>query len=627
MNNLKLNNLVKNILPPINDGATQDIVLTIVICCLVSILLFCLFFFILVLLSKKIYSLKNMNYKKKLIANILFGIVFSSISPLMFFLSNIINSQYIIFSQIVIFMLFGLYTSTFFMVGVFPCFLISNVLFILKNGNNYTNIEQIIYIILFFILAANWVFVSRFIFEKKLIYIFSSNCLFFLTTTMISFLIFSKENFVSYFILNSTNCVLFLVLYLISIFIYNLIDKTYKLKTSIKYEMNYFVNNGFSEIAFKEYIKKNNIEAGLMLTFDFMGIEKFLFNEGKGILEDVKKTFIKYIYLCFGNQCLYFKTNKNEYAIFLKIDKFKINLKKSINNNKLVSRSENDFLKRYELLLKKIPSKINYNNKEYNVHISSFCSIYGIHSNSFKKLVYYNELSKQQAISKKNKNIINLFSFENENNKSYDIEKYLLVSKKLQLDKAILKLEEKELINANKNVFKKYLFVNLYWTIHNMYYFDDIYWKINNQIDLSYTLRNFAYRALNLYKTYNLNENINHKQIIIDYSIDYLEKQHDLNSLIKKLSYLQLDFKNIIFNFNFSNHRKEIKENFYKNIQFLSEKKIKICFNHFFDMDYKTILKKYKENIDYIISTRNELNQKKVNKTWLKKNVILLITE
>lgn len=560
-------------LPSIDVNNVQEIIVNGIISLSISLLLFSVFFFILILISKRFLVFKTNILYKKALAYILLGFLSSFTSIFLYIVGRAVYSQYIILSQLFVFFLFGLFTSSFLMVGIFPGFVGINLYYYFVFDQSTTQTYQLIFMMIFFVLISVLVFVSRFIYENKFIYIFLSVVFLFLLMTLLAYLMFDYDIFLSIGILEAINFIIFIALFIVATYILNIIDNTYQLKTSIKYDNNIFVNSGYSEIAFKEFVKKNNVNFGLFLTFDFKNIEMILKEKGNKTLLEIQKNFIKNIYFYFGEECFYFKTKVNEYGLFFKIDKKDITLKKSIYNNKNISRSNDDFLKQYEIVLNRFPKKINIENEEYDISIACYGSIYGIHSNQYNKLESYNQIQKKKNHEIKT-NIISLFDIKN--NLTLNDNEFKKIKNKYLFDKAILNLEKLN-FKYNKHPILKN---NLIWIPYNVLNYEDFLKMDLKEKELNYISRHFAYKFLSLIQQYIQNTNYKNELFWLDYPIDYVcSKEFDIDKFIKVFKLFNIQPKTIILNFDMFNFKKkEFDKISIKNLNDLKNSKFKLSF-------------------------------------------------
>lgn len=603
----------------LNSFSLSEIVISSLIGLLISAFLFSLLFFILISLKWKIYSFKNITLLKKIVINFLFGFFISFISILMYQVSIKLDASYLIFSQIPIFMICSLFFSTFTMLGISPGFLVINCIYIFKIMTSY-DLNYVIFLFIFYALSFIWVFISRFIFETKITYVLITSFFLFALIVLLALIIFDNSLFFNYLVLISLNYVLFFILYLIAFYINNLFLNTYRLKTSIKYDNDVFVNNGYSEIAFKQYIKKHEIETGLFITFDFLNIDKLLYEKGKGVLDETQKMFLKYIMLYFGKNCLYFKTKNNEYGIFFKIPKNKLTLKKSVLNNYSNKRPENDFLKNYELIFNEFPNKINFNNNEYDISISCFCSIYGIHSTNFNKLEEFNEITRNNFKDLSKQNIVKIYDYKK--NINFDLQDFVNKKNELLLDNAEISLVEKKL-NIYKQKKKMIVLTSeLFWTSQNVFNKNDLTFLDVNEKDKIFISRNIAYRSLKLFNNYLTIDKKTSYKLLLSYEFNYLNSE-DFNLFLfnKVFDKFHIKLNQIVLCINLLNVNNNIGyDQFISNILKIKEMNIQIAFENvnlsIKDEDLYQIA-------DYLIF-KNQKEIKKIDLTFINNKTMIL---
>ncbi|MDE6893856.1 MAG: hypothetical protein K2J02_00580, partial [Malacoplasma sp.] len=261
---------LKSVLTPFQSFANinfNSLILITVISIFFSIAMFCFLYFISFTVSRKLLSLKNMNTFKKIIVYQIIGLLISGCSiPAYYYVSNDINSQLYLFSmQVIVFMTIGIFLTHWIMVGITPSFLIANTLYLINDKNTSQNIESIIYMIVFFLLAYLFCFANNFFFlksrnKKSTIFIVLPifSLLFFIIIRLLGSLILKEINEIIFSVFSENiliNWLLFLVLFAIGSFIQKIFDNTKNLQKSILYDNKIFVNNGYSKNAFNDYIR------------------------------------------------------------------------------------------------------------------------------------------------------------------------------------------------------------------------------------------------------------------------------------------------------------------------------------------------------------------------------------
>ena len=300
-----------NIITNVNTNSPSQEFLTILLYALSSVGIFCIIFFIFYNLHKKILIKRNVDTIKKIFIFLTLGIIYSSISPILIVIMKQVNPNYIVLSQIVVLTLFALFTSTICMVGSFVVFLFSNIFL-----PDYGFQPHILFLLIFYVVATIFVGIVRFLFGNKFKYVFILSFLMFGLMCAVALIFYNGDNLISILINIATNYPLFLLIYAIGNYLSNLIDNTYKLRTSIHYDNDYFVNSHYSKIAFDEYIKTNKTDIGVFLTISFINVENLLTTEGRQAVVEAEKTLIRYVLYNFKDTCFYFKTFNNEYGLF-----------------------------------------------------------------------------------------------------------------------------------------------------------------------------------------------------------------------------------------------------------------------------------------------------------------------
>lgn len=539
-----------------------------------SILAFVGFFFILLNIWKFLFSFKNINYFKKIFFTLILGLLFSLIAPMIAQIGLWFDvSSYSMITQVLVITLFSFFVSTFCMIGSFPIFLITNIFIF------HVTIYELLFLILFYGLSVIYVFFNRFLFLQKMKFIMITTILLFIIVFLIYLIFFNTNNIETFSFNIIINFILFLILYAISLYLFNFINSAYKLKTSIFYDSDYFVNSGYSKQGFEEYIKKNNIQTGLLLTFDILNLDNILLKEGKTASDNVEKTFIKYIFHSLGKNCFYFKTNKNKYAVFLNVDKSLINLKCSIENNKLPLRTKNDFLKKYEEILNKFPQVVDFNKNKYSIQIIAFCSIYGIQSNNFYNLIKYNLKTKEQWSINKDVNSIKLYEYKEKEIVNMDKPNYISINNKYNLDNIVLSLVEFEIFDLKKK--KKIICYapKIRWLQENIYSFDMLKNKFyDDELAYSIILRNISYRCLILYNKLKSFEKDSNIRLLLFYPLSKFDDKHfDIITFMQKVNKFDIFAEDVILAFDFEEINK-INNVIKNNIFDLQVNGFNICF-------------------------------------------------
>lgn len=587
MNNIFLNNLILNLdVAKIDFG---DLFLTLLVHTIITILLFGLFCYGIIIVQRFLLSLKNINYVKKVIINLFVGILISLISPILLSIKQYVNNDYVLLSQIIAITILSFFISTFCMVGAFPVFLISTLLMV-KDINGY----YIIVLIIFYAFSVIWVFVNRFLLSQKTRYIMITSFLMFGLLILVSLIFFNGPIFIEYLFNYIGNFVLFYLIYAIGLYINNFINNAYNLKSTIMYDGEYFANSGFSEKAFNSYVAKNNVQTGLMITFDILQIENLLRKEGKEAVNNLETTFIKYIFQIMGKECFYFKTKDNKYSLFKPIDKKLITLNISYQNNKNKVRNQKDFLKYYEEILANFPKVVDFNNKKYNIQLVAFCSIYGVHSNSFNELVKFNNLTKNNWSINKDINLIKLYKYNKSINNFNEYNKYLTINKKYELDKINISLiEDKVLFNTKHKYVDCYL-PKISWVKENIYSFETLLEKYQDNNDLDYILRNICYRSIKLFSKAKNFEGYKNQKLLLLYPYQYLiSNDFNLINFRQKLNTFDIETNSVVICFD---QFKLTNKDEFKNINELSETGINFGYYKNKVKDLNKIVK-----VDYLI--------------------------
>ncbi|WP_412031983.1 hypothetical protein [Malacoplasma muris] len=508
--------------------------------------IFFIFMFIFFNIYKWMISFRNITSSKKIFISLFMGALLSLICPISIIISNNLQQPNTVVLQLVLLMIFSLFLSTFALLGMFPIFMVSNIFI----GNNLNYIQVIVVVMVYGFMIIN-VFLNRFLFLQKIKYIFLTTFLLYVLTAILGLIFFRNETLIVYLINILCSLLLFIFLYTIALYISNFINGAYKLKKSILYDNEYFANSGFSKYAFDNYIKNNSIETGLLITFEILDTEQMLRIEGKEVTNSIEKTFIKYVFQKMGKDCFYFKTKYNKYSLFTSIDKYLINLNQSYNYNKKYNRLDDDFLKKFEIILNNFPKKINYNSKTYNIQLVAFCSIYGIHSNNFFDLIKFNTITKNNWIFYKDINSIKLYQYRNSENYLDEKNNYIVANNKYDLNKITLSLIEEMPINVKSKGIKNFYYPKITWVNKNIYSMQQLLDKFKNDNNLSTILRNISYRSLKLFSKANKLDGYNNQKLIIVYPLEYF-KSNDFNVLlfVKKIMMFGIDLNKIVIYFN-----------------------------------------------------------------------------
>lgn len=545
MDNLLINNLNETFT---DISKIENLFILIIINLFSAILIFTGFFFVFVNISKKIFSFRNMSFWKSSLVYFGLGFLFSSVCPILILISVQFNLTSMVLNQVVLLIIFSLLTSTFSYLGAGVGFIISNIVFSFTIGDGFLA-NQFSFIVIFYLLGGLWVFLNRFFFQINFKSVFLTSIALFLLPFLLVLVFFDDSLLLDVFINLISNYVLFLILYAISVYVHNLVNETYKLKSSIMYDSDYFVNSSYSSLAFSEYIKKSKAQSGLFLTFDFMNIENIITNEGSKFAENIKKNFIKYIFYNVGKEAFYFKTFQNEYGLFISLDYKNINLSKSVSNNSLDKRTEDDFLKKFEIILEGFPTEVDYNGVKYPVSIYCFAGLYGVHSCDFFELIKNNQNLKRNWDLKNYKNIIKLFHQTiNVDNEDKKISKYF--KENHDLNRMTISLVEQKIEDKN-NV--KYLFPKISWLSENIYSFEKLNKSFNNTQHLNFIYRNIAYRSLVLFNQFLVSNPNNDLLLAFYYPLEsFANKSFRINDFLYKFSKNNINPKQIVFIFDLS---------------------------------------------------------------------------
>lgn len=576
----------------------SDLILITVISIFFSIAMFCALYFVSFTTLRKFLSFKNINTFKKIIFYQVIGLIISAcLIPAYYYVSNNINSHLYLFSmQVIVFMVIGIFLTHWIMVGIFPGFIIANTLYLLNDKSTNLNVENIVYMIIFFILAYLFCFINNFFFLKSkkrkstifiVLPIFS--LIFFTIIRLLGSLIFREINQIIFSVFSENiliNWLLFLVLFAIGSFIQKIFDSTKKLEESILYDNKIFVNNGYSKNAFNNYIRTNKIKTGIFMTFEFeCNID--VYAENKQISNLLLEKFRSFLELNFKsknkNDSFFFKTKWNEYGMFFKINKESLNLKISCENNFKKSRSELDFFKNLEILFNEHCCKesIFYKDKIYNFKPICFISIYGIHSSSFDELVSINQKLKNNWFYSNFINTLKIYDYNNLKEKVDKID-FLKFKEEFNLHKSYVNLNKAELKEINTSKSKTFITQGVVWIDKNINKFEDIYLEINKIGDLSLVIRNFSLRALKLAKNeIQKNKKLKNYFLVVDYPVyDLSLEDFEVNKIIEKVDNLKIDKNKLILNFNFLKFNINDIETFFTNLKLFQKKQIKISFSN-----------------------------------------------
>lgn len=568
LNNIAVNNIAR--------VAPATLFFTIFINAIASIGIFIFLYFLTKNISYKLLSFKNINYTRKIIIHIFLGGIFSSICPLLLFIGSSINSSYSILAQVFALTAFSLFTSTISIIGILPTFIISNIF--LVDDPTY---KWLLFVFIFYFISCCFVFIIRFFFENNIKTVIVSSPIYFGLLIAMVAIFYRGDDFTSVSINTIINFILFYLLYWIALSLTNIINNTYHLRQSVQYDDDYFIKSSYAFVAFEDYLLKHKIDIGIMITFDILGIERIIAVEGKDFAEKIEKKFISYLVYSFGGDTFYFKTNKNKYAIFKKNSNQSIDLNSSIIGNNRRERSHSDFLYSFQKKLDALPKGVDYNNKNYDLNILGFASLYGIHSSDFVELINNNEIIKETWNKEVEFNSLQLYeTHKNEYVSEYN--DWMLLYKKIKLDSFNLKLIETfggdsiEKINNNflilssssfgEGIFSKYYLYNKYK---------------NNQNELSLIMRNFAWRSLVLFSNYLENKETKNKhKLIIDYPIFELKKDRFTNyNFLTKIRKNNINPNDLIINFDVIGISK-LEDNIFNKIEFLKKEGINICFDN-----------------------------------------------
>lgn len=597
-----------------NIGAVNPATLffTIFINSIASIGIFALLYFLIKNISYKLFSFKNINYTKKILIHIFLGFLFSGISPLLLYIGKSIDSSYSILTQVFVLTTFSLFTSTISIIGILPTFIISNIF--LVDDPTY---KWFFFALIFYFLSSCFVFIIRFFFENNIKTILMTSPIYFGLLIVLVATFYRNNDFTNFAINMVINFVLFYLLYWIALTLTNIIDKTYNLRLSIQYDGDYFVKSTYAFSTFEDYLLRNNIDTGVLITFDILGIERIVAVEGKDFAERIEKNFISYLVHSFGEDTFYFKTSKNKYAIFRKINKENINLNQSIVGNNKKRREDNDFLYDFQKKLDELPKGVDFNNKKYDVNIIGFASIYGVNSSDFGELINNNEIIKETWNKEIEFNSLQLY----ETHKIRYLNEYnqlVSLTKKIKLNSFNLKLVE---ILGGKNIEDmkgNYLTLASSSFSEGIFSKESLYAKYKDEkTDLSLIMRNFAWRALALFSNYAENIDDNNKyKLIIDYPIYELKKDQFTNyNFLAKLRKNNVDPHNVIINFDVANIIK-MEQSILAKIVSLKKEGVNICFDNINETNL-VLIKQIKPNFVLLNNRYSNNDDAKYYKKYL----------
>lgn len=590
-----INNMTTNNIKQV-DPAT--LFFTIFINSISVIAIFVILYFLIKNISYKLLSFKNINYTRKIILHIFLGGLFSCICPILLFVGSSINSPYSILTQVFALTAFSLFTSTISIVGILPAFIISNIF--LVDDPTY---KWLFFVLVVYFISCCFVFIIRFFFENNIKTVIMASPIYFgMLIAMVS-IFYRGDEFTSFTINMIISFILFYLLYWISLSLTNIIDNTYHLRQSVQYDDDYFIKSSYAFMAFEDYLLKNRINIGTMITFDILGIERIIAIEGKDFAEKIEKKFISYLVHSFGEDTFYFKTTKNKYAIFKNNYNCSIDLNLSIIGNNKRERFCNDFLYGFQKKIDELPKGVDYNNKNYELNIVGFVSLYGIHSSNFVELINNNEIIKETWNKEVEFNSLQLY----ETHKNEYVNEYndlMLLDKKIKLDSFNLKLVEIFGGNNIENMNNNFLFVSCSSLKNGIFSKDFLYYKYkNNTNDLSLIMRNFAWRSLVLFSKYleNKKQKNNHK-LIIDYPIFELKKDRFTNYIfLTKIRKNNINPNDLIINFNVIGISK-LEDNIFNKIKLLKKEGINISFDHV-DENNLNLIKQIKP--DFVLLNNN----------------------
>lgn len=566
----------------------SDFFLIVLLSVLFSIAMSVLIHFLSTTISKKIFSFKNIGYIKQIFIYQAIGMVLSAaVIPLFYYVNNIINSNfYLVSMQVIVFLVVGIFVSHWIMIGTIPTFIISNILYLIYEGND-NPLLSFVYLIIFYFLSYIFALISNVFLKRSELKKSKSNKIYwlFIIWPIVSLILFSIVRFTAFFIINASmtqwsvifvnilvNWLLFLASVAVASLIKRILDNTFTLKESIMYDNEIFVNSGYSKNAFNNHVRNNKIRTGLFITFEFK-LTNDVYTENRDVLKLLIENLKNFLKKDFNTpiektnkkvkknlkkiqHMFFFKTKWNEYGFFYEINANELNLIKSYENNFSIDRDRNDFFNLLEEKFKDFSSKpVIFKDKEYYFETSCFVSIYGMHSNDFEKLVEYNQKLKSHWVSKKYKNNIKVFNFKDIDDSSNKTD-FKKVKENYTLDKSYININSVKAKKINSNITKPLLIPGVIWIDEQIYDFKDIYNKISSEEDLTLILRNFALRTLKLSERL-ISENkqkYSHHNIVINYPILELAKRSfSVKNLVKKINGFDISKSKLIFNLDFNN--------------------------------------------------------------------------
>lgn len=395
--------------------------------------------------------------------------------------------------------------------------------------------------------------------NNSFIHIIFSSIVIFIIMYLLDIIIFSySPSYIGMMALQIT------ILWVITIIITQCSQWYYQFNKKIKaidsskvYENEYFLNYGYAIKNIKNYIKRNNVNYGVVIVFNFINLNALPNLWGNNIAKQIQSYVLKDIIDSLKwLDPIFFITEDSEYACFVNLKNFNGNVKAIyVGNNKQI-RSSLDALRQIQNSMLNLSKTISYNNKSQQIYTGAYASLYGIHSYDINQLIKLCLVTKQKSFStKKSGVILNVYN-PNQINLIKPIE--------FKIKESVIFNPLDFQIHMKKT---KYIYNNLTLYDSNvscvnklLFNYEEIKNYASNNQEYDVTSRMIAMKVL---RTYINLKNIKNSAVIIDYPLEFvLSNNFNLGEFKAKLESLNLQAENVALRFDFGELKKLKVENF-----------------------------------------------------------------
>ncbi|WP_339022898.1 EAL domain-containing protein [Spiroplasma endosymbiont of Crioceris asparagi] len=451
------------------------------------------------------------------------------------------------------------------------------------------NQEILILIMISYFLILFLMILKTFVYRKiNTVVIWSSTtlaCLMYIFIRIIPHL--SAENNWNTLLILSVWLVLGYILYGFVVIVEKIYNHALRLKNIVKFENDYYLNYSSKNSFLLEQIFDKNIKYGIYIHFFVSNYELFEKNLNSATRESIMKNITDQIYQLFVQKfpnAVFFKENYKTYGLFLPLETYGKIIK---NPTKFIGES----IPQLEELICKLKLDFFYNSYKISLQIKNSVAFFGVDSNDFKELSYFNQYNERF-------------------NKSLRADKLNVIN--------VAKIHQHENIKHQINALSSSIDLNLFTPVYKPIYSCEASDYIGYEIDYAFegylitekvfeeNMRNIQKLELNSLFTRYISligvkrykkdvEKLKNKKVFIKYDLNtFCEKTFDVEEFILKLEENDVNFQNLYLGFDYLFEIKNV-EVFQKNIEKILQCGIKtFIFNYEFD----------KEKIQYVLLTK-----------------------